>query len=411
MKNVPIKLLFTIMAIAIFIGCGDDDDNSNTPAPDVDQIALSAVVENYSNLVYQSYLDSYNAAVSMQTAINTFVETPTEANFDAAKDAWLVARDIYGQTEAYREANGPIDTEESASTPWGIGNEGQINAWPIDEGYIDFIQAGTEAFAGDFTSIISDNNITIDQVMLITLNEQDSDKSISTGWHAIEFLLWGQDNTSPSENLSGQRLFTDYTTLENADRRGQYLTVVTSLLVSDLQSLVDTWNVGGAYRVVFEALDEEIALTQLINGAFFIAGDELSSERIIAPLDSTDGIDNSGQEDEHSCFSDNTDRDIVANAQGVYNVIFGEFGNISGASFFDLVQQADEAQAQALQEASDAAMASVVAIDNSTDPFDFLITQENTTDITPGVVLQSVVALQAWADVISESAAAININL
>lgn len=206
-------------------------------------------------------------------------------------------------------------------------------------------------------------------------------------------------------------MFTDYTTADNADRRGEYLSAVTSLLVKDLKKLVDTWNTGGTYNTVFLALDEDTALKQLINGAFFIAGDELSSERIIAPLDSTDGIDNSGQEDEHSCFSDNTDRDIFANAQGVYNVVFGQYGTVSGASFYDLVKQVDENQAQILKEASDNAMEKVNAVANNAQPFDFLITQENTTDATPGVVLQSVIALQEWADVISESASIIGISL
>ncbi|WP_299437456.1 imelysin family protein [uncultured Aquimarina sp.] len=407
MKNSLTNLFFSATILASIFSCSNDDDQGTTVNP----VTKSAVIANYSNLVYQSYLDSYNGAVTMETAINTFVDTPSEVNFELAKTAWLNVREAYGQTEAYREANGPIDTDESASAPWGIGNEGQLNAWPIDEGYVDYIEAGTEPFAGTYTSIISNTSITIDEATLISLNEEDSDKSISTGWHAIEFLLWGQDNTNPSENQAGLRLFTDYTTADDADRRGEYLKVVTSLLVNDLKKLVDTWNVGGTYNEVFLALDEDVALKQLINGAFFIAGDELSSERIIAPLNSVDGIDASGQEDEHSCFSDNTDRDIFANAQGVYNVIFGQYATISGASFYDLVKQADENQAQVLKDASDNAIEKVNAVANNAQPFDFLITQENTTDTTPGVVLQSVIALQEWADIISASATTIGISL
>ena len=158
----------------------------------------------------------------------------------------------------------------------------------------DYIEAGTEEFAGNFTSIISDDTFTISEAELAAANELDSDKSISTGWHAIEFLLWGQDNTSPADNMAGLREYTDYTTLEDADRRGAYLVAVTNLLVSDLNALVTTWNEGGAYRTVFEALDVNVALTQLLGAAAFIAGDELSSERMIAPLDSTDGIEQSG---------------------------------------------------------------------------------------------------------------------
>jgi putative iron-regulated protein len=408
MKNNTLKTIFTALVLLVMCACSSDDDATTT---NTETISKSAVIINYTSLVYQSYLDSYTNAVTMQTAINTFVTTPTQSNFTNAKNAWLAAREIYGQTEAYRECNGPIDTDESTISPWGLGNEGQLNAWPIDESFIDYVAVGTEDYANNYTSIISDISITINESTIASLNESTNDKSISTGWHAIEFLLWGQDNTIPSENNAGLRDFTDYTTAADAGRRGLYLQTATKLLINDLQALVNTWNTNGTYRTIFNGLDEDIALRQLINGAFFIAGDELSSERIIAPVDSTDGIGGLGQEDEHSCFSDNTHRDIFANAKGVYNVIFGEFGTVTGVSFYDLVKQANPTQAAKLKTASDEAMAKVNAVANNAQPFDYLITQESSTDTNLGVVMQSVKALQDWADEISASATAIGISL
>lgn len=404
------KLNYLLLLLSVFVltyACSDDDTGGEKTL----EITQTEVIANHADIVYTSYLDSYNSAVTMQTAISDFLETPNADGFTAAKDAWLAAREIYGLTEVYRETNSPVDVEESTTAPWGIANEGQMNAWPIDESYIDYVSTGTEAYAGSYTSIISDITITIDEATLAALNEDDSDKSISTGWHAIEFLLWGQDNTSPADNQPGQREFTDYTTADDFERRGDYLTAVTSLLISDLNNLVTTWAEGGTYRTAFESLDEEVALQQLINGAFFIAGDELSAERMIAPVDSTDGVDGSGQEDEHSCFSDNTHRDVFANAQGVYNVVFGSYETISGASFYDLVSQVDEEQAAKLKEASDEAMAAVNVIANNAQPFDYLITQESSTDADFGPVMLAVVALQAWGDEISASASIIDINL
>ncbi|NQY04980.1 MAG: hypothetical protein HRT68_01960 [Flavobacteriaceae bacterium] len=402
------KIALFIVTTLIIIACSNDDDNNNSQN---NTVTKAQVISNYADIVYQSYSDSYQLALNMQTAINAFVDNPTEANFTAAKNAWLAAREPYGQTEAYREASGPVDTDNSAGTPWGLGNEGQMNAWPIDEGYIDYVQVGTEPYAGNYTSIISDAGVTISEANLASLNEGVDDKSISSGWHAIEFLLWGQDNSDPSSDLPGQRPLADYTTDPDATRRGEYLKVSTGLLVNDLQSLVNTWNTGGTYRAVFEALNEDTALTQLVYGAFFIAGDELSSERMIAPVDSTDGINNSGQEDEHSCFSDNTHRDVFANAKGVYNVIFGSYESINGASFYDLVNQADPAQAAILLATANDAMTKVNAVANNAQPFDYLITQETSTDSSFGPVMQAVQALFAWADEISASANAIGINL
>ena len=408
MKTNTLKTILSAFVLFVICACSSDDD---TTTINPNTVTRNAVIENYAAVVYQSYLDSYNTAVTMQTSINTFVDSPTAANFNSAKSTWLAAREVYGQTEAYRECNGPIDTDQTGGSPWGLGNEGQLNAWPIDESYIDYVAVGTEDYANSYTSIISDASVTISEDNLASLNEGTNDKSISTGWHAIEFLLWGQDNTMPNEDKAGLREYTDYSTAADASRRGLYLKTVTNLLVSDLQALVNTWNTGGVYRTTFSGLNESIALKQLINGAFFIAGDELSSERIIAPVDSTDGIGGLGQEDEHSCFSDNTHRDIFANAKGVYNVIFGEYGTVSGASFYDLVKQANPTQAAKLKTASDMAMAKVNAVANNAQPFDYLITQESSTDANLGVVMQSVQALQDWADEISASASAIGISL
>jgi len=402
------KLVLTLSISAAIFSCSSDDDS---PSASPSNVSKAEVTSNYANIVLQSYTDSYNGALNLKASIDAFVANPDEAGFSASKTAWLNAREAYGQTEAFRETNSPVDIVNNANSPWGINNEGQMNAWPIDESYIDYVQTGTEEYAGTFNSIIGDAAITIDESTIANLNEDATDKSISSGWHAIEFLLWGQDNTMPEENLPGQRAFTDYTTADNANRRAQYLQVATNLLVSDLQALVSTWSQGGTYRTVFMNLDEDVALQQLINGAFFIAGNELSIERMEVPVNSTEGIGNSGQEDEHSCFSDNTNRDVFANAKGAYNVIFGEYASIDGASFYDLVNEANPTQAAALLDAGNEAMAKVNVVGDNAQPFDYLITQETSIDTNFGPVMQAVTALKNFANVISASASTININL
>lgn len=374
-------------------------------------ISKEEVVSNYAKIVKASYDDSYRSALKMQTAINDFLNGPSEQGLEAAKNAWLDAREPYGQTEVYRETNSPIDVEKGEFSPWGIANEAQMNAWPIDESYIDYAAEGTESHSGRYNSIISDSTLSITRDLLVEMNEKDTDKSISTGWHAIEFLLWGQDLSLPETNQPGMREYTDYTIAPNAERRSQYLQVVTDLLVSDLKELVDTWAEGGDYRTVFESLETDQALSQLVHGTFFMSGDELSSERMIAPVDSTDGVDGSGQEDEHSCFADNTHRDIYANMLGINNVLFGTYDSITGPSFYDLVKQSDAEQASKLKAAVDKAMKGVQVIANNELPFDYLITQESSSDVEFGPVMQSVVALQELGDQISVSANTIGISL
>ena len=209
------KVKQSILAVGVFtialFSCSSDDDKGTTPP--VVTVSKEAVITNYGNLVYQSYNDSHTSAVNLRTILNDFVSNPTQAGFDASKSAWLAAREIYGQTEAYRGANGPIDTPNES---WSIDNEGNMNAWPMDEALIDYVAAGSEGLgAGEFDfNIISDVSTPINEETITSYsNFENSEASVTTGWHAIEFLLWGQDFTFPADNLAGQREFTDYTTL------------------------------------------------------------------------------------------------------------------------------------------------------------------------------------------------------
>ena len=294
--------------------CGGDDE-----PPGASDELIAEVVEHYADGVHTSYERSLDSAQAMQTAIQAFLGDPAPATLEAAKRAWLNARDDYGQTEAYRFYGGPIDNEED-------GPEGQINAWPMDESYVDYV----EGAPGSGIVNMVDEYPQITAELLAELNEAGGETNISTGWHAIEFLLWGQDLNSAGP---GSRPFEDYTVHPNADRRGAYLAVVTQLLIDDLQSLVDAWAPGssGNYRAEFLALDPNDALTNIITGIGELSRGELAGERM------TVAYEERSQEDEHSCFSDNTVKDIIANARGIQNVWLGDYGALRGPGLADLV--------------------------------------------------------------------------
>ena len=326
MKNISLKVsLLLILGLSI-VACNNDDDNT-TPTP-VETVTKKQVIANYAEIVFANYTKAYNDAVVLETAINAFTATPTDANFTVVKNRWKDARESYGTTEAFRFANGPIDDED--------GPEGLLNAWPLDENYIDYVQGNATA------GII--NNIAlfpvINKAVLEGLNEEGTEKNISVGYHAIEFLVWGQDLTAPSANKPGQRPYTDYVTgvagtASNKSRRADYLKVCADLLTDHLQYLVNEWKVGGAYRTVFLALPENDALTNIYTGIATLAAAELAVERMDTALLNAD------QEDEHSCFSDNTHRDIALNLLGVINVYKGKYGTIDGPSLEDLVTAAN----------------------------------------------------------------------
>jgi putative iron-regulated protein len=301
-------------------------------------------------------------AQDLKTAIDDFTANPSASLLEDAKQAWLKARESYGQTEAFRFANGPIDDAD--------GPEGLLNAWPLDEGYIDYVEgAENSGIINDLT-----NYPNLDEALLESLNESGGDKNISIGYHAIEFLLWGQDLTAPSEKKAGLRPFTDYTTKSNASRRAQYLKLSAAYLVSLLDDLKDEWkpNATNNYRAELLKKDPSATLSTILQSIGILAQSELGGERVLTAYNAKD------QEEEHSCFSDNTHRDIVLNAQGVKNVFTGSYKKndgttVSGKSIADLLKSKDQETYDLVMSKLDKALSSAEAIPA---PFDLAISDE-----------------------------------
>ncbi len=314
-------------------------------------VTAAAVAADYSKLVYASYEDTLSTAQALNTAITEFNAAPSAEGLAKARKAWIAAREFYGQTEAFRFYAGPIDDKN--------GPEGRINAWPMDEAYVDYVVGKPKA------GIINNPKAKITAKSLSALNERGGEENIATGWHAIEFLLWGQDL---SETGPGNRSFEDFVDgkTPNANRRREYLKVVTDLLISDLSGLAKAWAPDAKnYRAKFEKSGTN-ALRNMLVGVGSLSRGELAGERIEVALASKN------QEDEHSCFSDNTHRDIVANATGIENVWLGRFKRadgsvLQGASLRDLVAAKDAATAE---RTSNHIAASVKAAEGIHAPFD-----------------------------------------
>jgi len=366
----PILRPILVASFALSLVACQPQNTVITPTPAASSSALPVnsltelqrgFINHYAQNVALTYQDALSQAQALQTAVNTLVETPSEANLTAAREAWLAARKPYGQTEGFRFYDGPIDNED--------GPEGLLNAWPMDEVYVDYVEGQPEA--GIINRI--EQYPQINAEVLRGLNEADGDKNISTGYHTIEFLLWGQDLTADAG--AGQRPFTDYSTAANADRRATYLKTVTQMLIDDLQSMVDAWapDQAGNYRANFVAMDSKLALGKILKGIGTLSASELASERIATPLDIGD------REEEHSCFSDNTHNDVLYNAMSIHNVIAGTYqpstGDASnGTSLFDLLKVAKPDLATRLETSSNQTITLAEAIQA---PFDQEIRPSN----------------------------------
>lgn len=309
-------------------------------------VDAAVVARHYAALVQATYDDTLAAALTLKKAVDAFLAAPDRDSLAAARKAWLAAREFYGQTEAFRFYGGPIDDAK--------GPEGRLNAWPMDESYVDGVKSKPGA------GLIHNRKFAITPASLSRANERGGEENIATGWHAIEFLLWGQDfnddgpgDRSPDDFVDGKAA--------DADRRRQYLAVVTALLVDDLQTVARAWAPGARnYRAAFERGGVE-SVRKMIVGIGSLSRGELAGERLEVALNTQD------QEDEHSCFSDNTHRDAVNNARGIENVWLGRYARadgsvLSGPSLKDLVAAKNAALAETTTRHIAASVAAAEAI-------------------------------------------------
>ena len=315
------------------------------------------VVADYSKHVYNTYVELLNANKKLEAAVIALTKSPSQETQDAAKAAWIEARRVYSPTEAFRFYGGPIDDAET-------GPEGLMNAWPLDEAYVDYVKEDPKA------GIINNAKLhpKITKEVLISLNEKDGEKNISTGYHAIEFLLWGQDLDLKS---AGKRSFEDYIKAknENADRRAAYLVLTASLLVEHTESLVRAWDpaVKGNFAEKFQAADKKETIQKIFLGLGTLAMDEMSGERMTVPLEKND------QENEQNCFSDTTEKDMIRNQEGIMEIYSGNYQGFKGTGLKEFVTAIDAKGEKKIQAQLDKTLSMLKSLK---PPFDNIIMEK-----------------------------------
>lgn len=307
-----------------------------------------AVIRHYADMALAKYEDSLTTAKALDAAVDVLIARPSQETLDAARSAWKASRIPYQQSEVYRFGNPVVDA-------W----EGRVNAWPLDEGLIDYVDPayGTESDSNPYyvADVIANPSATINGETL-DMSELTPDSiaglqeageveaNVATGYHAIEFLLWGQDlnGTGPG---AGNRPYTDYDpancTHGNCDRRAAYLKAATDLLVADLEEMVANWQPGGAAESVVMG-DPKVGLRAALTGMGSLSYGELAGERMKLGLILHD------PEEEHDCFSDNTHASHLNDAVGIASAYTGRYTRVDGTqmtgpSISDLVAAKDPA--------------------------------------------------------------------
>ena len=375
------------------------------------------VLSHYADLAHAVYEDSLIAAGELQGAVNRFLADPTEENLAAARDSWVAARVPYQQSEVYRFGNAVVDD-------W----EGKVNAWPLDEGLIDYVAASygaeSEENPGYRANLIANPSFTfsgetvdagtITKALLAdTLHELGGvEANVATGYHAVEFLLWGQDlnGTGPG---AGARPASDFDPANcswgNCDRRAQYLQTATDLLIDDLEWMTAQWAPGGEAREGLVGGDTAQGLATILTGMGSLSYGELAGERMQLGLLLHD------PEEEHDCFSDNTHASHYYDALGIRNIYLGSYERIDGSvvqgpSVSDLVAAASVETDATLRErlnATMAAMGKIVSAAEGGEAYDQQIGEGN--EAGNARVQAAIDALTVQTSAIESAVAALNL--
>lgn len=356
-------------------------------------VTPATVAAHYSDIALATYQDALDTAVELDGAIGALVATPNAETLDAARAAWIAARVPYQQTEAYRFGNPLVDE-------W----EGRVNAWPLDEGLIDYVDTsyGVESDANDLYvgNVVANAKLMINgsevdvseitpQVISEVLHEAGQvEANVASGYHAIEFLLWGQD-LNGTEPGAGSRAATDFDTNActngNCERRAQYLTAASTLLVDDLKEMVAAWSADGAARQNVSAQGDK-GIATILTGMGSLSYGELAGERMKLGLLLHD------PEEEHDCFSDNTHASHFNDIQGIANVYYGSYARVSGdkvsgPSLAALLEKTDPALAKEMDaklQATLGAARAMVARAEAGEAYDQMIGEGN--EVGNGIV-------------------------
>lgn len=271
---------------------------STKPMEKPSDVEVAVIKQKYQALVLKQYQTVLVTNQNLLKKAQELVKSPSAMNLGAAKAAWKEARLAYSATEPFRYYGGPIDDAEK-------GVEGLMNAWPIDENYIDYVKDKLKS------GFVSDAKVLpeISKKSLMELNAKGGERNVSTGYHAVEFLLWGQDFSTTGP---GERTFSDFAgTDESHRRRGQVLVALSDLLVEQAQFLVDSWQPQSDFVKKFMAETSEEFLRKILVGVTSLSADEMAGERLTVALEKND------PEHEQDCFSDFSLEDLKANQAGI----------------------------------------------------------------------------------------------
>ncbi|MDR1602103.1 MAG: peptidase M75 [Tannerella sp.] len=325
-----VYLLLATMFAGSMVSCGDDD-NPVDPFEAKEKEFAEIIPQYVNNTVIATYRELADATISLYDALVELKENKTQANLEAATQAWIASRIYWEQSEAFLYG---------AVADFGI--DPHIDTWPLDEPAfnstirnVDFI----ESMSGD------DGDVWVAEHLGYSL----------LGFHGIEYILFAGGHTKDIASITDNELI--YATAVSGDLRNQCVRLeaswagidkVSSIkknLIEDLELVITPSNsalsygenmlnagqAGSTYRTITDAA------VAIIEGSLTIST-EVGEVKIGTSYnkDDVNYIE--------SPYSYNSKVDFIDNIRSIENAYLGGTNKAGrGASIGDYVKKEDAA--------------------------------------------------------------------
>jgi len=209
-------------------------ENLNVTAPAAPKyvFATDEIMKLWNQRAESCYQSVGLAMLELRAQNNEFLEFPSQSLLLQLQGTWNSAHQLFSACLIYQQPI-PFSFETTFLTTLN-----QIESWPIQGGYIDYLQGY------EHTGLINDLTVDINLPVLKEQHKLTDSFDVSLGFHALEFILWGDTLERSSDDFEASEPdFSNIGYETNAkNRRRAYLLAVVSQIDDQVAQLQSRWD-------------------------------------------------------------------------------------------------------------------------------------------------------------------------
>ncbi|WP_460803761.1 imelysin family protein [Microbulbifer agarilyticus] len=208
------------------------EDVSAAPVQAVNTEAANAYSAEYWQAGQAQVIDAQAAAQALDRAVTQLLMAPTADHLESAKLAWL---------DAHREFSAALPFIKVAFAPSPLQQQGQdllmaLNSWPVQAGYLDTVPGYSTS------GIVNDTAIELTLANLRKQHRLTAHEEASTGFHALEIMLWGPTGERSAEQFAAAS-GGEEPKAQASNRRRELTRLITQGISEDMSQLANRWPV------------------------------------------------------------------------------------------------------------------------------------------------------------------------